>query len=184
MGKEMRWMAVLLVVLVAGYFINSFQQGKYNASSDRIFNIDQSDIFSLEISKDNESVKLSFDGESWEILDHDSLTVKANTINSFFTTILTLEKTSLVSKNPANWHKFMVDDSSGAKLKFLDFESKVLSEVVVGRSNAEWSSSNIRIGDQPEVYHTSENISWQINPSPTYWGEVVQADSISLETKE
>ena len=88
MVKEMRWMAVLLIVLVAGYFINSIQQGKYNASSDRIFNIDQSDIFSLEISKDNESVKLSFDGESWEILDHDSLTVKANTINSFFTTML------------------------------------------------------------------------------------------------
>ena len=184
MGKEMRWMAVLLVVLVAGYFINSFQQGKYNASSDRIFNFDQSDIFSLEISKDNESVKLSFDGESWEILDHDSLTVKANTINSFFSTILALEKTSLVSKNPVNWKKFMVDDSSGAKLKLLDFESKVLSEVVVGRSNAEWSSSNIRIGDGPEVYHTSENVSWQINPSPSYWGEVVQSDSTSSEIEE
>ena len=88
-------------------------------------------------------------------MDHDSLTVKANTINSFFTTMLNLEKTSLVSKNPSNWHKFMVDDSSGAKLKFLDFESKVLSEVVVGRSNAEWSSSNIRIGDVPEVYPVS-----------------------------
>ena len=98
--------------------------------------------------------------------------------------MLTLEKTSLVSKNPANWNKFMVDDSSGAKLKFLDFENKVLSEVVVGRSNAEWSSSNIRIGDKPEVYHTSENVSWQINPSPTYWGEVVQADSISTQAED
>ena len=88
MGKEMRWMAVLLIVLVAGYFINSLQQGKYNASSDRIFNIEQSDIFSLEISKDNETVKLSFDGENWKILDHDSLTVKANTINNFFNTCL------------------------------------------------------------------------------------------------
>ena len=78
----------------------------------------------------------------------------------------------------------MVDDSSGAKLKLLDFESKVLSEVVVGRSNAEWSSSNIRIGDGPEVYHTSENISWQINPSPSYWGEVVQSDSTSSEIEE
>ena len=56
--------------------------------------------------------------------------------------------------------------------------------MVVGRSNAEWSPSNIRIGDKPEVYHTSENVSWQINPSPTYWGEVVQADSISTQAKD
>jgi len=179
MAKEMKWMGAILIVLFAGYFINSFQQGKYNAKSDRIFNIDQTDIFSIEISKDNESLKLSFNGENWNLVDHDTLTVKGNTINSFFSTMLTLEKTSLVSKNPDNWKKFMVDDSSGAKLRFLDYENNVLSEVTIGRSNAEWSSSNIRIGGNPEVYHTSENVSWQINPSPTYWGEVVQADSVS-----
>ena len=179
MAKEMKWMGAILIVLFAGYFINSFQQGKYNAKSDRIFNIDQTDIFSIEISKDNESLKLSFNGENWNLVDHDTLTVKGNTINSFFSTMLKLEKTSLVSKNPDNWKKFMVDDSSGAKLRFLDYENNVLSEVTIGRSNAEWSSSNIRIGDNPEVYHTSENVSWQINPSPTYWGEVVQADSVS-----
>lgn len=179
MGKEMKWMSIALIILFVGFFINSFQQGKYDAKSDRIFNIEQSDIFSIEILKDNETVFLSFNGENWSIVNHDSLTVKGNTISSFFSTMLNLEKTSMVSKNPANWKKFMVDDSSGAKLKFLDYEKKVLSEVTIGRSNAEWSSSNIRIGDGPEVYHTSENVSWQINPSPTYWGEVVKADSAS-----
>jgi len=88
----------------------------------------------------------------------------------------------LVSKNPENWKKFMVDDSSGSKLRFFDYENNVLSEVTIGRSNAEWSSSNIRVGDGPEVYHTNENVSWQINPSPTYWGEIIKDDSTSLET--
>ena len=59
-----------------------------------------------------------------------------------------------------------------------------LSKVIIGRSNAEWSSSNIRIGDDPEVYHTNENVSWQINPSPMYWGEVAKNDSITTETEE
>ena len=29
MGKEMRWMGVLLIILIAGYFINSFQPVSY-----------------------------------------------------------------------------------------------------------------------------------------------------------
>ena len=184
MGKEMKRMGIVLAILFAGYFINSSQQGQYNSKSDRIFNIDKADVFSIEISKENEAISLTYNGEDWSIVDHDSLTVKVNTVNSFFSTILSLEKTSLVSKNPANWKKFMVDDSSGSKLRFLDYENNVLSKVIIGRSNAEWSSSNIRIGDEPEVYHTNENVSWQINPSPMYWGEVVKNDSIATETEE
>ena len=122
MGKEMKWMGIAFVVLFIGFFINNAQQGRYNAKSDRIFNIDRADIFLVEISKDKETVLLSYNGENWSIIDHDSLTVKSNTINSFFSTMLNLKKTSLVSKNPDNWKKFMVDDSTGAKLKFLDFE--------------------------------------------------------------
>jgi len=181
MGKEMKWMGIILMALCIGYLINSFQQGQYNSKSDRIFSIDKADVFSIEITKENETISLTFDGESWSMPNHDSLTVKANTVNSFFTTILNLEKTSLVSKNPENWKKFMVDDSSGSKLRFFDYENNVLSEVTIGRSNAEWSSSNIRIGDGPEVYHTNENVSWQINPSPTYWGETINDDSTSSE---
>ena len=58
----------------------------------------------------------------------------------------------------------MVGDSTGTHLKFIDYNNETLSKIVVGRSNAEWSTSNIRIGDSPEVHHTSENVSWQINP--------------------
>ena len=58
---------------------------------------------------------------------------------------------------------FMVGDSTGTHLKLLDHDQQALGKITVGRSNAEWSSSNIRIGDQPEVYHSSENITWQMN---------------------
>ena len=55
MGKEMKRMGIVLGVLFAGYFINSSQQGKYNSKSDRIFNINKADVFSIEISKENEA---------------------------------------------------------------------------------------------------------------------------------
>ena len=51
MGKEMKRMGIVLAVLFAGYLINSSQQGQYNSKSDRIFNIDKADVFSIEISK-------------------------------------------------------------------------------------------------------------------------------------
>ena len=180
MAKQLKWMGFVLVFLIAIYAINSTQQKKYNAKSDLIFDIDRDDVFALEISTASEYLKLKYDGETWSIDAHDSLTVKTNTIGSFFNTMISLKKTSLVSKNPENWDKFMVGDSTGTHLKFIDYNNETLSKIVVGRSNAEWSTSNIRIGDSPEVYHTSENVSWQINLSPTYWGEVVEPDSANL----
>ena len=58
--------------------------------------------------------------------------------------------------------------------------------IIVGRSNADWASSNIRIGDAVEVYQSNENISWQLNTSPTHWGEVpepVSTDSLDIDLK-
>ena len=66
----------------------------------------------------------------------------------------------------------MVGDSTGTRLDFLDYNGEYLGSIIVGRSNAEWSSSNVRIEDEVEVYQTNDNVSWQLNTSPTHWGEV------------
>lgn len=63
-------------------------------------------------------------------------------------------------------------DSTGTHLVLKDYNSEPIANAVVGRSNAEWSSSNIRFGEETDVYQTSENITFQLNTAPTYWGEV------------
>ena len=183
MGSQMKWMSIVFVILLALFGINSLQQNKYDSRSDQIFDLERDNIFAFEIAKGDESIFLSFDGENWSINDHDSLTVKLNTVNSFFNTILSLKRTSLVSTNPNKWDKFMVGDSTGPHLKFYDYNKNTLAQITVGRSNAEWSTSNIRINDQPEVYHSSENVSWQINPSFSYWGEVIKPDSTNSDSQ-
>ena len=78
----------------------------------------------------------------------------------------------------------MVGDSTGTHLSFFDYNGLLLSNIIVGRSNAEWASSNVRIGDKVEVYQTNENVSWQLNTSATFWGEVPsspEADSIDID---
>ena len=172
MTKNLKWFLIALAVLIVFYGIDSIQQSNRGSSSDQIFEIDREDVFNFDISKGNEFISLYFNGESWFIDGNDSLVVKENTMNSFFNNVLKVRRNSLVSKNQNNWDKFNVGDSSGTHLVLKDHNGEHLSKITVGSSKAEWSSSNIRVGDEIDVYQTNENISWQLNTSPTYWGEV------------
>jgi len=171
MAKYRIWIIGLVSLLIV-FSLSQFKQNSLDTRSDQIFNIDKSDIFEINIHQGIDSLSLSFNGDSWSILNHDSLQVKDNTLNDFFDKLLSLKRTSLVSKNASKWDKFMVGDSTGTHLDFLDYNGEYLGSIIVGRSNAEWSSSNVRIEDEVEVYQTNENVSWQLNTSPTHWGEV------------
>jgi hypothetical protein len=179
---KMKWLLIALPILIIVFLFNSMQQSKLGSNSDQIFDINREDIFSIDISKADENVSLFFDGQSWTIDGNDSLIVKENTLNSFFDNVLKVKRTSMVSKNKNNWDKFNVGDSSGTILVLSDHNNEKLSKVIVGSSKAEWSSSNIRINDEVAVYQTNENISWQLNTSPTFWGEVPKADTTAVDS--
>jgi len=173
-----------LTSLILLFTLSQFKQSSLISRSDQIFNIAKSDIFGIQIRQGEDSLSLSFNGDIWSILGHDSLQVKDNTLNSFFDKLLSLKRTSLVSKNSSKWDKFMVGDSTGTHLSFIDYNGELLSNIIVGKSNAEWASSNVRIGDMAEVYQTNENVSWQLNTSATFWGEVPsppEADSTDID---
>ncbi len=185
MGKNMKWLVIALAVLVVLFGISQMKQSGYESSSDQVFDIERDDVFSFNISKVEESITLNYNGETWSIEGNDTLVVKKNTMDSFFSNVLEVKRTSLVSKNGSKWEKFNVGDSTGTRLVLMDHNGESMGDIVVGRSNAEWSSSNIRVGDEVEVYQTNKNISWQLNTSPTYWGEVPpppEPDSTSVDS--
>ena len=185
MNKYKGWIFGLIAFVIL-FSISQFNQNSLLSKSDQVFNIERDDIFGINIQQLSDSISLSFNGDNWSIDGHDSLTVKDNTINSFFEKILGLKRTTLISKNSSKWDKFMVGDSTGIHLIFLDYNKNSLGKIIVGRSNADWASSNIRIGDAVEVYQSNENISWQLNTSPTHWGEVpepVSTDSLDIDLK-
>lgn len=184
MKNNIKLMSIVLGFLIFLFLINKWQQNKLNSSTNRVFNIEKEDVFGIEISTKDELLSLTFDGEKWSIDDHDSLEVKIATLNSFFDKVLTVEKTVPVSKNKKKWDKFMVGDSTGTRLVFEDFDGKTLAEVVIGRSSAEWSSSNIRIESFDEVFQTNENVNWLVNVSPTYWGEIPSPDTSSINLQQ
>ena len=179
---KMKWLFIALPILIVVFLFNSFQQSKLGTNSNQIFEIEKKDIFNIDISKADENISLFFDGQNWSIDGNDTLVVKENTVDGFFNSVLKVKRTSMVSKNKNNWDKFNVGDSTGTNLVLRDYNNEILSKIIVGSSKAEWSSSNIRINDEVEVYQTNENISWQLNTSPTYWGEVPKPDTTSTDS--
>jgi hypothetical protein len=185
MGKNMKWLLIALGVLIVLFGINKIQQNQLTSKSDTVFDIDRDDVFQINIIQGNDSISLSFNGESWAIDGNDTLQVKSNTMDRFFETVINVKRTSLVSKNAGKWDKFNVGDSTGTHLVLKDYNSEPIANAVVGRSSADWSASNIRIGKEVEVYQTNENISFQLDTSPTYWGEVPpppKPDSTTVES--
>ena len=179
---KMKWLFIALPIFIIIFLINSKQQSNLGSNSNQILEIDKEDIFIIDISKADETISLLFDGQIWSIKGNDTLIIKESSIDGFFNNVLKVKRTSMVSKNKNNWDKFNVGDSTGTHLIIRDYNKKVLSKIIVGNSNSEWSSSNIRVNDEIEVYQTNENISWQLNTSPTYWGEVPKIDSTSTDS--
>jgi hypothetical protein len=185
MGKNMKWLLIALGVLVVLFGVNTIQQNKFTSKSDDVFNLDRSDVFQINIAQGKDSISLSFNGESWAIDGNDTLQVKVNTMDQFFESVLNVKRTSLISKNAEKWDKFNVGDSTGSLLVLKDYNGESIAKVTVGRSNADWSSSNIRIENEIDVYQTNENISFQLNTAPTHWGEVpppLKPDSTAVDS--
>ena len=81
MGKHIKWLLFALGVLLVLFSINQLQQRNLGSNSDQIFSIKRDDVFQFQIAKGDESIALTFNGESWSIDGNDTLLVKENTIN-------------------------------------------------------------------------------------------------------
>ena len=83
MNKYKGWIFGLIILIIL-FAISQFNQNSLSSKSDQVFSIERDDIFGIEIHELGDSISLSFNGDTWSIDGHDSLTIKENTINSFF----------------------------------------------------------------------------------------------------
>ena len=76
-----------------------------------------------------------------------------------------------MTKNSEKWSKYNIDDLLGTHLTFYDFNNDVIETFVFGRSSSDFSRCYIRLGDKPEVYLVNQNIMFNLQTRPEYWGE-------------
>lgn len=172
MDKKMKYLLFALGVLILFFGINKIQQNYLQTANKSVFDCAREDVYGIQITRDQDTLALNYDGTLWHIANHDSLEVKTDVLDRFFEQIFSLKQTSLISKNKEKWDTYQVGDSTGAHLLLTGLKENDLGKITIGRSGAQWSVNNIRIAEKPNVYQTNLNVAALLNSSPTYWGQI------------
>ena len=168
----------ILLVLILFYIININQQKNYQSSSNQVFNFNQDSVNRLLIKSETGSIEIERLDSSWVILNNDSLALKTNVLTTFFDKIFTLESESIMTKNSEKWVKYNIDDMLGTHLTLFDFNDNTLGTFVFGRSASDFSRCYMRFNDNPEVHLINQNIMYNLQSRPEYWGEKITEETL------
>ena len=172
MAKQTRIAVIVLAAVLVLFVINRQSQKKYTVQTKTVVSAEKENIHRFVIQKDDKEIELVRSDTNWVITGHDTLSVKSSSLESFFDSILQLSRElDPISKNPANWSKYSVDDSTGTHLFLYDSGDKELSHLVLGRTKTNFGKNTIRMEENPQVYLTDKNILFRLQSRPTYWGE-------------
>ena len=172
MAKQTRIAVIALAVVLVLFVINRQSQKKYIVQTKTVVSDEKDDIHRFVVQKEDQKIELVRSDTSWVITGHDTLLVKSSILKSFFEGILQLSRESdPISKNPDNWSKYSVSDSTGTHLFLYDSKDKELSHLVLGRTKTNYLKNTIRFTDDPNVYLTDKDILLRLKTRPTHWGE-------------
>ncbi len=184
MNKATRNGILILVILAGIFLVTRLQQNQFKSKSTRLFSGQPENIHKVLIQSGNDALELvKISADSWGISGNDTLVMRENRISNLFENVLTVEKGSLVSKNPERWNVYSVDDSAGTHLGLIDAGGKTLGYYVFGRSKSDYAHNYVRIQDEPEVYLTTANVIYHLSTSETFWGEVPKSDEPEDSTR-
>ena len=171
MTKNVQIALIVLVILVGIYFLNKNYQTKFESTSEAIFNDEPEDVFKFLIQQDQEAIELSRVDTLWRISGNDTLKVKSRSMDNLFDKVLKVNRGTIISENPEKYEKYSVDDSTGTHLAVINSKGETVGYYVFGRSKSDYSRSYVRVGSDPKVYLTDQNVTYMLQTQPTYWGE-------------
>mgnify|MGYP001280107691 FL=1 len=183
MNKSLQYLIIAFVLLLFLFFINRMQQGRYNSSSELIFNIDDDKIHRiLFLDTNGDSLTILKTDTTWIMPEADTLTIKDRQISQFFEKVINGKYDMIRSKNPDNWNKYGVTDSLGKTVSIYDINNNLIKSVIFSNAGQDYSHNNYRVIGENEVYRTTENIFYLINITPNYWGSPPKVDNDTLKS--
>ena len=183
MNKSLQYLIIAFVLLLFLFFINRMQQGRYNSSSELIFNIDDDKIHRiLFLDTNGDSLTILKTDTTWTMPEADTLTIKDRQISQFFEKVINGKYDMIRSKNPDNWNKYGVTDSLGKTVSIYDINNNLIKSVIFSNAGQDYSHNNYRVIGENEVYRTTENIFYLINITPNYWGSPPKVDNDTLKS--
>ena len=181
MAKNFQISIIAILLLLAIYLFNQNSQKQYIGKEVAALNIDSSLITSFTIANPIDTISISKIDTLWEITDNDTLNIKQRSIDMFFDKVLVVKKGTLISKNKDKWSIYSVHDTNATHLSLFDNQKNVLGSFYIGQSKSNYANNYIRMNNDDNVYLTSDNIFYYMNPNVDYWGEKPSADSLLAE---
>jgi hypothetical protein len=161
----------VLAVLIGLYFLNSSSQKQYTSSSSDLFTGNVDDIHKILIQKGDDILELAKFDTVWTITGHDTLEIKERSMSSLLDRVLTVKKENIVTKKQEKWDVYSITDSMGTHLGLIDKAGETLAYFVFGQSKTDYSHNYVRTRENTNVYLTSENVIYNLQTRPQYWGE-------------
>ena len=182
MNKKLIISLSVLSVIVALYFLNLNSQNNYQSTSQKLMTIQEKNLKKIIIQSGQVAIEIIRTDSVWTISGNDTLQIKEQAINRFFDITSKIEIQNTMTSKKEKWPKYNVDDSSGVHLALVDGEDKTINYYVFGRSQTDFSRCYVRINQDNEVYLLNENIIYNLQANPSFWGEPIlqQNDDFDL----
>lgn len=174
---NLKYVVIALGALIALVVASQLQQSGYATRAYAVFPDNKEAVHSIELWTKSDTLSLEKQETEWSIADHDSLELRPNKMDPFFERVLGVKKETMVSRNPRNWEKYSVDDSTGTHIRLRDAGGEEMTHAVFGRSSSDWSHNYVRTTGSDEVFLTNESVIHLLYPRATYWGQKPKPDT-------
>ena len=182
MDKKLLTVIGVLGGLILLYFINLGVQNSYSSDTTQFFSITKDSVSKIVISSNQDAIELTKNDTTWIISGNDTLTIKENVIDNLFDRMSSLEQHHLVTSKEENWDTYNVSSDKGTHLAFINHEGNTSAYYVFGKSVTEYNRCYVRMNQDSQVFLLNNNIIYQLQTTPTFWGEV-PASSDNDETE-
>jgi len=172
MDKKLLTVVGILGGLVLLYFINLGVQNSYSSDTTKFFSITEDSVSKIVISSNQDAIELIKNDTTWAISGNDTLTIKENVIGNLFDRMSSLEQHHLVTSKEENWDTYNVSSKKGTHLAFINHEGNTAAYYVFGTSATEYNRCYVRMNQDSQVFLLNNNIIYQLQTTPTFWGEV------------
>ena len=162
---------IAFFLIVGLYFINLKNQKSYTSSSTKLLHIEKDNIKKILIQSGTDALELMRQDSTWKITGVDTLVIKEQSITSLFDNLFSLETQMLMTERKEKWSTYSVDDSLGTHIALVDWNDTTIGYYVFGRSTSDYSRCYVRTNNSPNVYLTSNNVMYNLQTRPEYWGE-------------
>ena len=165
---------IVLCIIVGLFFLNLNNQKNYTSSSSKLIDFEEKNIKKILIQSGADALELMRKDSTWNISGIDSLIIKEQSVSNLFDNLFSLEAQMLMTERKEKWTAYNIDDSTGTHIALVDWNDATIGYFVFGRSTSDYSRCYVRVNDSPNVYLASNNVMYNLQTRPDYWGEKLQ----------